>query len=290
MRFVGEEVDDQERRPLDRAALVTANVRLSAAITITVLLWGSAFVGIRSALPALAFANLAAGRLALAAPTFLVLSRHFAGYQLLLSAGEQTVPASTSALIFSFAPLMAVALARPVLAELVSHLLGGLLVLTGVVLYALWIVLQKRALRTLPPFTVTAWATWFGALFALPFGIGLPHAVATAPPGALLTLFASGVITTTVPFLLWTWTVSQLDASKAAPLLLLIAPATLLVGFVWLGEVPGVMAVIGGAVTIAGVASNTTLGSSLLHRTGARRSVRTPTRGLSRGRAATLPS
>jgi drug/metabolite transporter (DMT)-like permease len=176
------------------------------------------------------------------------------------------------------------------LGERISHLLGGLLVLTGVVFYALWIVLQKRALRTLPPFTVTAWATWFGALFALPFGTGLPHTVGTAPPSALLTLFSLGVITTTVPFLLWTWTMSQLDASKAAPLLLLIAPATLLVGFVWLGEVPGVRAVIGGAVTLAGVASNTTLGSSLLRRTGARRSARTPTRGLLRGRAATLPS
>jgi drug/metabolite transporter (DMT)-like permease len=242
-----------------------ANVRLSAAIMITVLLWRSAFVGIRSALPALGFANLAAGRLALAALTFLLLSRRFrvvrpnrsqlvllaglgatgyAGYQLLLSAGEQTVPAGTSALIFSFAPLLAMVLARPLL----------------------------------------------GALFALPSGTGLPHAVATAPPSALLTLLGLGVITTTVPFLLWTWAMSQLDATKAAPLLLLIAPATLLVGFVWLGELPTGMAVLGGAITLLGVASSTSLGSSLLSRSAARRSTRTRTLAPLPARGATLPS
>jgi terminal-alkyne amino-acid exporter len=127
-------------------------------------------------------------------------------------------------------------------------------VLAAVAVYASWIVLNKRALRQLPPFAVTAWATWFGALFALPFGTGLPHAVATAPPTALVTLLALGVITTTVPFLLWTWTLSQIDASAAAPLLLLVAPATLLVGFVWLGEIPSPLAVLGGTVTLAGVA------------------------------------
>jgi drug/metabolite transporter (DMT)-like permease len=277
---------------------MSASLRLPAAITVTVLLWGSAFVGIRSALPALGFANLAAGRLVLAALTFFLLTRRFpvcrptraqlpllaalgatgyAGFQLLLSAGEETVPAGTSALLFSFAPLLAIVLARPLLGERVSRRgliglgiavcgvaisegttasepLGGTLVLAAVVLYALWVVLQKRALRSLTPFAVTAWATWFGALFALPFAAGLPQAMVTAPPGALLTLLGLGVITTTVPFLLWTWTMSQLTASTAAPFLLLIAPATLLVGFLWLGEIPTTLGAIGGAVTLAGVA------------------------------------
>jgi len=310
------------------------NARLSAAITVTVLLWGSAFVGIRSALPALGFANLAAGRLVLAALTFAVLARRlgvtrpapaqlpllatlgatgYAGYQLLLSAGERTVPAGTSALIFSFAPLLALVLARAVLGERVPRRtwiglaiaisgialsegataaapVGGALVLAGVILYAFWIVLQKRALRALSPVTVTAWATWFGALFALPFGHGLPATVASAPAGALLTLLALGVVTTTVPFLLWTWTLSQLDASRAAPVLLLIAPATLLIGFLWLGEVPTPLAMIGGAITLAGVASSTIRGSALPRRTGARRPAWTRTPGLRRAPAATARS
>jgi drug/metabolite transporter (DMT)-like permease len=308
-----------------------ANARLCAAITATVLLWGWAFVGIRSALPALGYGNLVVGRFALAALMFALLARRlgvqrpsrrqlpllavlgatgYAGYQLLLSAGERTVPAGTSALIFSFAPVLALVLARPVLGERVSRRtwiglavaicgialsegatatapLGGALILGGVTLYALWIVLQKRALRSLKPVTVTAWGTWFGALWALPFGTGLPGAVASAPAGALLTLLALGAIVTTVPFLLWTWTLSQLDAGRAAPIMLLIAPATLLIGFVWLGEVPSVAAVAGGALTLAAVASSTIRGFAMPRR-GAAPLPRTP--GLRLAPAATARS
>ena len=74
----------------------------------------------------------------------------------------------------------------------------------------------------------------------------MPHALSTAPASAILGLLALGVVVTTVPFLLWTWTLSRLGASVAAPLLLLIGPAALLLGWAFLGEVP--------AITLAGVA------------------------------------
>ena len=287
------------RAPLARAA-TPASLRLVGAVATTILLWGGAFVAIRATLPALGFASLASGRLILAALTFAALARPlgvrrvqrrelpglavlgatgYTGYQLLLSAGEQTVPAGTSALIFAAAPVIATALAWPVLGERVARrgwialavalagaattaLAGGGsaggagagLVALGVTLYAFWIVLQKRALRRLRPLDVTVWATWFGAAFSLPFATGLPHALSAAPPDALLGLLALGVIVTTVPFLLWTWTLSRLGATAAAPLLLLIGPAALLLGWAFLGEAPASTALIGGAVTLAGVA------------------------------------
>jgi drug/metabolite transporter (DMT)-like permease len=275
-----------------------SSLRLPAAITVTVLLWGSAFAGIRAALPALGYANLASGRLLLAALTFAALARRFpvprpsraqlpllaalgatgyAGYQLLLSAAEETVPAGTSALLFSAAPVLASALAGPLLGDRLSRrgwiglaiavagvaisegglsgpLTGGALVMAAVCVYALWVVLQKRALRAMAAFAVTAWATWFGAAIALPFGSGLPHAAVSAPTGALITLLLLGTVITTVPFLLWTWTMSRLDTTAAAPFLLLIAPATLLIAWIWLDETPTALALTGGAVTLTGVA------------------------------------
>ena len=275
-----------------------SSLRLPAAITVTVLLWGSAFVGIRAGLPALGYANLASGRLLLAALTFAVLSRRFpvprpsrgqlpllaalgatgyAGYQLLLSAGEETVTAGTSALLFSAAPVLAAALAGPLLGDRLSRrgwiglaiavagvaisegglsgpLTGGALILAAVCVYALWVVLQKRALRGMSAFAVTAWATWLGAAIALPFSSGLPHAAVSAPAGALITLLLLGTVITTVPFLLWTWTMSRLDTTTAAPFLLLIAPATLLIAWISLDETPTALALAGGAVTLTGVA------------------------------------
>src|SRR5919202_1106434 len=126
------------RRAAAPRVAAPASLPLVAAVTTTILLWGGAFVAIRATLPSFGFASLASGRLLLAALTFAALARPlgvrrvhrselpglallgltgYAGYQLLLSAGEETVPAGTSALIFAAAPVMATALAWPVLGE-----------------------------------------------------------------------------------------------------------------------------------------------------------------------------
>ena len=194
-----------------------------AALAVTVGLWASAFVAIRVLLPALGAGGVASARLALAAVAFGLIAMAagvrrptrtelpglavlgatgYAGYQLLLNAGERTVPAGTAALLLSITPVVAAVLAGPLLGERLGRrgwaglavaltgaaivalsrrqgggVDGALLVAAAAVSYALWIVLQKRALRTMSPLQVTAWGTWFGALIALPFGHGLPHAL-----------------------------------------------------------------------------------------------------------------
>src|SRR5205085_1262004 len=106
-----------------------------AALAVTIVLWASAFVAIRSLLPALG----PGGRLG---------RRAWAGLALALAGAA------------------VVALSR----RQGGGVEGALLVAAAAAVYALWIVLQKRALRTMSPIQVTAWGTWFGALIALPFG------------------------------------------------------------------------------------------------------------------------
>jgi len=205
-----------------------------------------------------------------------------AGYQLLLSAGEATVPAGTAALLFASAPVMAVGLAGLLLRErlglrgwggLAVALAGAALVaagqgpapgagLSGIALivgaagcYAVWIIVQKRALTRLSPFEATAWSTWFGAGLALPFATGLPAALQTAPTSALLSVVFLGVGISIVPFLLWAWVLARMEASSAAPALLLVGPMGTLVAWLSLGEAPALLTLIGGAVTLAGVAT-----------------------------------
>jgi drug/metabolite transporter (DMT)-like permease len=273
-----------------------------AALTATILLWGSAFAAIREALPSLGYAGVASGRLALAAVAFGLIAlvagvrrprrselpvlaamgaSGYAGYQLLLSAGEQTVPAGTAALLLALAPVIAAVLAGPVLGErlgrrgwvglavalggaalvALSHHgehgagLGGLALVAGAaIVYGLWIVIQKRALRSMSPLHATSWATWFGALIALPFGHALPSGLEHASSGTVTALLALGLVLSTVPFLLWAWVLARLPAGVAASALLMIGPSGVLMGWLLLGEQPAPLALAGGAVALAGVA------------------------------------
>ena len=115
--------------------------------------------------------------------------------------------------------------------------------------------LQKRALRTMTPLHATSWGTWIGALIALPFGHGLPAALGDASHGGIVALLVLGLGLSTVPFLLWSWALARVPASVAAPSLLMIGPAGVLMGWVLLGEQPAVLALAGGAITLAGVAT-----------------------------------
>ena len=268
-----------------------------AALAAPIGLWAGAFVAIRAALPALGWATLASGRLLVAAVTFALLARRlgvrvpdrtqlpllavlgatgYTGYQLLLSAGEETVSAGASALLFAAAPVLAAVLARPLLGERMTRRgiaglgvavagvavvglsqgadasAGAPLVLLAALLYAVWVVLQKRAVGGMPAVQVTVWATWFGALFSIPFASGLPAAVGAAGTPLLAVLFL-GVVVTTVPFLLWSWALSQVDATVAGPCLLLIGPVAVLIAWLGLGEAPAPATLAGGAVTAAGV-------------------------------------
>ena len=275
---------------------------VGAALTATVLLWGSAFAAIREALPSLGPGGLASGRLLLAALAFGVIALFtrarrprrselpvlfamgatgYAGYQLLLTAGEQTVPAGTAALLLTIAPVLAAVLAGPVLGErlgargwagllvalagatlvALSHsgehgagLGGAALVAAAAAVYALWVVIQKRALATMSPLHATMWATWFGAAIALPFGHGLPSGLASASGADIGALLVLGIVLSTVPFLLWAWVLARLPAGVASSALLMIGPAGVLIGWAWLGEQPAPLALVGGAIALAGVA------------------------------------
>jgi drug/metabolite transporter (DMT)-like permease len=120
----------------------TLNARVVVAVGITLVVWASAFVFIRVALPDLNVAALTVGRLAVTSVALALLvpvlklqrpSRadlpRFAlaavtgmlGYQLLLNVGERTVTAGTASLLMSTGPAFAAALAAVLLGERVTQ-------------------------------------------------------------------------------------------------------------------------------------------------------------------------
>jgi drug/metabolite transporter (DMT)-like permease len=272
-----------------------------AAIAVTILLWGSAFVAIRAAVPALGSESLVSARLLLGAGVFGLLAKPLGiklptvaqllllgsisatglvGYLLLLSAGESRVPAGVSAMIFATAPVLVLLLARLTLGERLDRprwlgvaialagaatvsaaqglggggsLVGALLVLAAVCCYAPWVILGKRAARTMRPQDVAAWSTWLAAIMTLPVGTGVPMAIAHAEPDVIFAVLFLGVVVTTIPLVLWTWVLGRVPASVASSSLLLIGPSAVVISWIALGETPSAIALVGGAVTLTGV-------------------------------------
>jgi terminal-alkyne amino-acid exporter len=276
----------------------------AAALATTIVLWASAFAGIRVALRGLSPEHLSILRLAVASVVLgaiavargglrlpsradlpgltVVAFTGMTAYQLLLNAGEVSVPAGTASLLVNVSPLIAAVLAVAVLGErlsgraragiavgfagaaLVAASNGGgfgfdaraLLVLAAAGAQATFFVAQKRLLgrSRLEAFDVTAWAMWLGTALLLPFAPGLPHAVATAPAGSLAAVLYLGVGASAVGFVSWAYASARVPVSFAASTLYAVPVVAAAVAWLWLGEAPAPTAVVGGAVAIGGVA------------------------------------
>ncbi|MEU8226276.1 DMT family transporter [Kribbella sp. NPDC048915] len=210
------------------------------------------------------------------------------GYNLLLNWGEVTVPAGTASFIVVTNPIYSAVLAVALLRErlLRRQVIGAAVALVGVaaitllgnqgsagidssalivvcaaIAFGVYHVVIKPLLRHYSGLEVTAYATWAGTLFLVPAAPSLlsdlPHADAEALTAAVLL----GVAPSALGYVSWAYAVARLPVTVATSSLYLVPPIAVVVGFVWLGEVPQPVEIAGGLVAIAGVA----YASGILH-------------------------
>lgn len=271
----------------------------SAALT-TLVLWASAFIAIRIAVPSLGVGALSLGRL-LVASTVLAVAAPLLGvrrparadlprivacgacgmtaYQVLLNAGQRSVPAGTAALLVTTAPVLAAVLAHVALGErltarartgvgvaaagailLVTSSGGGqrpgvdaLLVLGAALAQAAFFVLQKPLLDRRPALEVTCHVMWAGTVLALPL---LPWLISDLPGAsrdALLALLFLGVGPSAIGFVTWAYVQARMTVTVAATTLYLVPGVALVVGRVALDEPIRLPALAGGGLAVAGV-------------------------------------
>jgi drug/metabolite transporter (DMT)-like permease len=202
-----------------------------------------------------------------------------AGYQLLLNWGELRVPGGTASLIVVTNPVYSAVIATAFLGERLSRrqVLGGALALGGVAAItfgqgglhlegpALAVLAAAVALGTyhgaikplLARYTgleVTAYATWAGTLLLLPAIPALWHAWPHASPRATAAAVFLGLAPSALGFVAWGYGVARLPVTVATASLFLVPPIAVLVGYVWLGDKPTAIELIGGGIAIAGVA------------------------------------
>ncbi|WP_225076089.1 MULTISPECIES: DMT family transporter [unclassified Streptomyces] len=274
----------------------------AAAATVTVVLWASAFVSIRSAGAAYSPGALALGRLLAGALTLgaICLVRRegwppraawrgiaisgllwFGFYMVALNWGEQQVDAGTAALVVNVGPLliallgarllgdpmpprllagMAVSFAGAVTVGLSmsggggSSVLGVVLCLLAAVAYASGVVAQKPALGRASVLQVTTFGCLVGAVVCLPFSGQLLHESARAPLPATLNMVYLGVFPTALAFTTWAYALSRTTASRMGATTYAVPALVVLMSWLALGEVPGPVTLVGGALCLAGVA------------------------------------
>ena len=128
------------------------------------------------------------------------------------------------------------------------------LVLVCVLVTAVFFVGQKPLLARNGTLGVTAFTFFAGTLGALPFAGGIGGALRLAPWSHVAALLYLGVAPTFVGYLAWNIALRRVSASQLASFLYFSPPIAVLIGWLWLHEQPRALTLVGGVITVAGVA------------------------------------
>ncbi len=200
-------------------------------------------------------------------------------YNLALNYGEVTVSAGVASLLISSAPIWIALLSTIALGERLTlwgwggvfisfagvamiaageggglHFSARALLLAAAALSsAIYIVMQKQLLQTYNALEVTTYSIWLGTLFLLPFGVGLAHTIHAATVSATLAIVYLGIFPAAIAFTAWAYALSHGPVNRISSFLYLVPVLAIAIAWVWLGEMPRLMSLLGGVVALAGV-------------------------------------
>lgn len=265
-----------------------------------IILWASAFPGIRAGLESyspehLALFRLLIGSIALGVLALVTKMRlpdirdlpaifmlgflGFTVYHTALNMGEKTVSAGPASLIVSMTPIFSAALAALFLRErfgrarwtgsavsfagaaLISLGTGGgfeiqtgiLFVLLASISESIYFVFQTKYLNKYGFLSFTSYTVWAGTAFMLVYIPGLGNEIFHASAESTLSVLYLGIFPTVIPYIALAFLASIGGASEAVSSLYLTPAMAFVIAWVWLGEVPAMLSIVGGMIALAGV-------------------------------------
>ncbi len=204
----------------------------------------------------------------------------FGVYNVALNAAEQRIDAGTTSMIISLGPVLIAVLAGFLLKEGFPRplVVGGVVALAGVLLiglatsskgleagtgsalallaaaaYAGGVVTEKPLLGNSSALVITWLACVVGAVLCLPFLPQLIDNLSHASGEAIGWTLYLGVFPTSVAFTTWGYALARSTAGKMGALTYLSPPIAVTLAWLILDETPPWLAVVGGALSLAGV-------------------------------------
>ncbi|HYX70025.1 MAG TPA: EamA family transporter [Terriglobales bacterium] len=275
--------------------------RALLALAISLVLWASAYAGIRAGLRGYSPAEVALLRYATASLVLAVYSAvtrmrlpqrrdlpglaltgilGFTAYNLLLNYGELTVAAGAASLLVASMPIWSSLLARFLLGDRLRPLgwlgilvgfagaaviaagesgglhfnLHALLILAAAIVSSIYTIVQKRYLVRYGSLEFSAYTIWFGTLFMIPFAWRLPAALQHPPLAATLACVYMGIFPAAIAYVAYGYYLARATASRAVSYLYIVPVLAIVIAWLWLGELPRGLSLLGGAISLAGVA------------------------------------
>ncbi|MGG4037866.1 DMT family transporter [Heyndrickxia ginsengihumi] len=271
------------------------------AYSLTIILWGSAFPGIKVGLQSYSPEHLAVLRLLVGAigliifaiikriklphikdiPIILLLGfLGFTVYHTALSFGEKNVSAGSASLLVSTTPIFSAILASVFLKESFSKIgwlgsivaflgvamisfgmggsvsviaLGALFILLAALGESFYFVFQTNYLKKYGFLPFTVYTIISGAIFSLFFLNGIEAEISNASALSTYAVLYLGIFPTIIPYFALAYIISKVGASEATSSLYLTPVIAIFISWIWLGELPTLLSLLGGILTLIGV-------------------------------------
>ncbi|OFD78512.1 membrane protein [Bacillus mycoides] len=130
---------------------------------------------------------------------------------------------------------------------------GVFLILFAAFSESLFFVFQKSYLKKYGFLPFTIYTIWSGTVCMFIFSPGIYEEIVAAPIEITLSVIYLGVFPTVLPYIALAYITSHAGASEATSSLYLTPVTACFIAWVWLGEVPTFVSIIGGVITILGV-------------------------------------
>jgi drug/metabolite transporter (DMT)-like permease len=168
----------------------------------------------------------------------------------MIGLGEHVTPAGWGGILMSFVGVGIIAKAE---GEGLYFSPQALVILIAAISGGIYNALVKHFVGRYSALECTAYSIWFGTVLMAPWGAGLAHTVRTAPLNATLAIVYLGVFPAATAYLGWAYLLSHGPAGRTSTFLYLTPVLAIGIAWLWLGEIPKVLSVIGGAIALCGV-------------------------------------